>query len=228
MSEEDLKSPYLAFASLREHINNCPIGWHNGEPIRMRSASNEDITRWFEKLHSYVALPTRPLKHPVKYGRDHSERITLGDMGSKIADAIDKVTDPDSALQFKAVRELIDREFTFGTWGHQIGHLDISLHHDIASLLVAVYRAGRSWPLPRVEPEPEHQITTGKVIGLELSERRRNLGVGLGSKSNPAVTLTVKLDSDGETTVTVYYIVDDVEAGKQLLGQDVEVVLRRK
>lgn len=74
--------------------------------------------------------------------------------------------------------------------------------------------------------EPEHQITTGRVVGLELSERRRSLGVGLGSKTTPAVTLTVKLDYDGETLV--YYMVDDVEAGKRLLGQDVEVVLRRK
>ena len=36
--------------ALHEHIDRCPLGWHNGQVIHTRMTTEEDVLKWLQKL----------------------------------------------------------------------------------------------------------------------------------------------------------------------------------
>jgi hypothetical protein len=77
-------------------------------------------------------------RHPVKYGRDHSGRITLGEIVRELGDLFAAGAPEEEICQF------LDREFIFGTWGDVMREVrDRNFPRDIRGFIVAAYKEGR-------------------------------------------------------------------------------------
>lgn len=80
-------------------------------------------------------------KFPVIYGRDHSSKITLSDIVSRIGTALDAEASEESRRYIAC--DIIDRDFLFGAWGDRWTEADLLLLKDLRGLIIQAYKAGQ-------------------------------------------------------------------------------------
>lgn len=69
-----------------------------------------------------------------RYSRDGEERITLGEVVSRVCDRLDQEGEEECC-------EELDRLFLLGAWGHSVGN-NYRLLSDLRGLAIAMYREG--------------------------------------------------------------------------------------
>lgn len=125
-----------------------------------RMADSLDQATGMCREHGATHLPApAPVdtKHwPPRFGRDHGEQITMGEIASRVADKLD-AGDEDGAA------DAIDELLLFGAWGwvlhpdvvsgtdslgYPVSHLRagerVTLNKDLRGAIIAAYKAGRS------------------------------------------------------------------------------------
>lgn len=77
-----------------------------------------------------------PNGYGIKYGKDHSERRTTGELVSTFRQA------EAAGLTKEELADLIDREFLFGCWANELEMRNPDLLRDLRGLIVVLLRPG--------------------------------------------------------------------------------------
>lgn len=79
-------------------------------------------------------------RFPVKNGRDHGERVTIGVISEMIGRAMTACVSHESRLDVAS--DIIDRELLFGAWGDRWKDGDQDLLSDIRGLILGAWMDG--------------------------------------------------------------------------------------
>jgi len=76
-----------------------------------------------------------PHGHPIKYGRDHGEAMTMGDLVDKLIEAAGE-----EGVTNDELCDFLDRQFLFGSWRNELEMRDPTMIRDLRGVIVLLMR----------------------------------------------------------------------------------------
>ena len=107
----------------------------DGDFDRIESIANR--LKDMELQAKQYTLINNPKGYKIKYGKDHHDYMTAGELADKLITAADHCDSTDESLA-----DVVDQEFLFGCWANELEMRNPDLIRDLRGLIIVLLREG--------------------------------------------------------------------------------------